>query len=359
MRMHVIFGMLWIFTQAAMGLLFQDPVVCRFTESNQCYVALGQQLHLQMPLEDGFTLKITNKTFTTHTILKYRKTQSNPPKPNIPGWQFVNDNKTLILTSVGRKDSGTYTLETFDADGRSKGVYTLQLNIEGLLFQDPVVCRFTESNQCYVALGQQLHLQMPLEDRLDLKITDKTFTTYTILKYRKTQSNPPTPNIPGWQFVNDNKTLILTSVERRDSGTYRLDTFNADGTSKGIYTLQLNIKGLLFQDPVVCRFTESNQCYVALGQQLHLQMPLEDRFNLKITDKTFNYRFILKYRKTQSNPPTPSIPGWQFVNDNKTMIITSAERRDSGTYTLETFDANGTNKGIYTLQLNIEEKVAV
>ncbi|MCI4385395.1 hypothetical protein PGIGA_G00049950, partial [Pangasianodon gigas] len=88
------------------GLLFQDPVVCRFTESNQCYVALGQRLHLQMPLEDGLELKIIDKTSTSHLILRYRKTQSNPPKPNPPRWQFVNDNKTMILTSAERSDSG-------------------------------------------------------------------------------------------------------------------------------------------------------------------------------------------------------------------------------------------------------------
>ncbi|KAF5888865.1 carcinoembryonic antigen-related cell adhesion molecule 5-like isoform X1, partial [Clarias magur] len=83
-------------------------------------------------------------------------------------------------------------------------------------------------------------------------------------------------------------------------------------------------------------------------------MPLEDVFNLQITDEPNITRIILKYRKTQSNPPTPNIPGWQFVNDNKTLIITSAERSNSGTYTLDTFDVNGTRKGNYSLQLNIE-----
>ncbi|KAF5896124.1 carcinoembryonic antigen-related cell adhesion molecule 5-like isoform X1 [Clarias magur] len=117
------------------SLLFQDPVVCRFTESNnQCSVALGQQRHLQIPLVDGFNLRFTDKTFTDRNILKYRKTQSNPPTPNIPGWQFVNDNKTLILTSAERNNSGTYTVEIFDADGKSKGNSTLQLNIEGLSY---------------------------------------------------------------------------------------------------------------------------------------------------------------------------------------------------------------------------------
>ncbi|XP_053544422.1 uncharacterized protein LOC128635436 [Ictalurus punctatus] len=245
MRIQVIFGILLIFTQAAMGLLFQDPVVCRFSESSQCYVALGQRLHLQMPLEDGFELKITDKTSTTRLILRYRKTQSNPPKPNHPRWQFVKDNKTMILTSAERSDSGTYTLDTFDANGNNKGSYTLQLTTEGLLFQDPVVCRFNESRQCYVALGERLHLQMPLEDGFELKITDKTSTDRFILKYRKTQSNPPKPSHPRWQFVKDYKTMILTSAERNDSGTYTLDTFDANGNNKGIYSLQLNIEAMV------------------------------------------------------------------------------------------------------------------
>ncbi|XP_053544426.1 uncharacterized protein LOC108277599 isoform X1 [Ictalurus punctatus] len=121
---------LLMFTGAASGLLFQDHVVCRFNESSQCHVALGQRLHLQIPLEDGIEVKITDKTSTTRFILKYRKTQSNPPKPDDPRWQFVKDDKTMILTSAERSDSGTYTLDTFDANGNNKGIYTLQLNTE-------------------------------------------------------------------------------------------------------------------------------------------------------------------------------------------------------------------------------------
>ncbi|KAK3520858.1 hypothetical protein QTP70_034725 [Hemibagrus guttatus] len=115
--------MLMIFSSSA-GSLFQDPVVCSFNESNQCYVAMGQQLHLQMPREDGFDLK------TTGIILRYRKTQSSIPTPLLPRWQFVNDNKTMILTSAERNNSGTYTLNIFNVDGSDKGNYTLQVTIE-------------------------------------------------------------------------------------------------------------------------------------------------------------------------------------------------------------------------------------
>ncbi|XP_047657155.1 uncharacterized protein LOC113659134 isoform X1 [Tachysurus fulvidraco] len=485
------------------GSLFQDHDLCRFTQRNPCHLAVGQRLHLQMPLEDGFDLQ------TTSLILRYRKTQSSPPTPRLPRWQFVNDNKTMILTSAERSDSGTYTLNIFDVDGRSKGSYTLQVNIEaqvssvkvsysclfsevwkvfcsavgdnlhfswtsdfntlpqlengtstvtleqdhqgnitchvenhvsrdhdtaelhqctGSVFQDHVVCRFNQIRQCYVAVGQRLYLQMPLEDEFDL------MTTSLILRYRKTQSSPPTPRLPRWQFVNDNKTMILTSAERSDSGTYTLNIYDGDGRSKGSYTLQVNIEaqvssvkvsysclssgvmkvncsadgdnlhfswtsdfntlpqlengtstvtleqdhqgnitchvenhvsrdhdtaelhqcpGSLFQDHDVCRFNQIKPCYVAVGQRLHLQMPLEDGFDLKTTSS------ILTYRKTQnSTNPKPDLQRWQFVNDNKTMILTSAERNDSGTYTLVTFDVDGRSKGSYTLQVNIEAQVS-
>ncbi|KAK2829105.1 hypothetical protein Q7C36_017095 [Tachysurus vachellii] len=423
MRIQVIFGVLLIYTHVVMGSLFQDHV-CRFNQIKPCYVAVGQRLYLQMPWEDGFDLK------TTSVILRYRKTQSSPPTPGLPRWQFVNDNKTMILTSAERNDSGTYTLNIFDVDGRIKGSYILQVNIEaqvssvkvsnsclssgvmkvncsadgdnlhfswtsdfntlpqlengtstvtleqdhqgnitchvenhvsrdhdtaelhqcpGSLFQDHVVCRFNQSNPCYVAVGQRLHLQMPLEDMFDLK------TTGLILRYRKKRPPPtPTKYFPRWQFVNDNKTMILTSAERNDSGTYTSDIFDVDGRSKGSYNLQVNIEGSLCQDHDVCRFNQSYQCYVAVGQRLHLQMPLEDGFDLKTPS------FNLTYRKTQSSPPTPRprLPRWQFVNDNKTMILTSAERSDSGTYTLTIFDGDGRSKGSSTLQVNIEAQVS-
>ncbi|KAG7335266.1 hypothetical protein KOW79_001862 [Hemibagrus wyckioides] len=124
MRILIITGILLIYTQVAMGLLFQDPAVCRFTQRNQCYVAVGQQLHLQMPQEDVFDLKLTS------LILRYRKTQSSPPTPRLPRWKFVNDNKTMILTSAERSDSGTYTLNIYDVDGKDKSSSTLQVNIE-------------------------------------------------------------------------------------------------------------------------------------------------------------------------------------------------------------------------------------
>ncbi|MCJ8739610.1 hypothetical protein PDJAM_G00049230, partial [Pangasius djambal] len=133
MRIQVIFGILWMIIGSATGLLFQDPVVCRFTETNQCYVALGQRLHLHMVEEDVFYLILSGNTSTNQLILKYKKTQLDQPKPNSPRWQFVNDNKTMILSSAERNDSGRYLLAINDAVGNIKKHYRLQLNIEAVV----------------------------------------------------------------------------------------------------------------------------------------------------------------------------------------------------------------------------------
>ncbi|XP_060758480.1 uncharacterized protein LOC132869167 [Neoarius graeffei] len=138
--MQDVFGILLMFTGAASGLLFQDPVVCRFTETKQCFVALGQQLHLKMPLEETLLLdQFISETSGARRILRYRKADSLPPKPLLP-WQFVNDNKTLILSSVERSDSGNYTLITFDANGNTKGDYNLQVIIEAKVSSVKVSC---------------------------------------------------------------------------------------------------------------------------------------------------------------------------------------------------------------------------
>ncbi|KAI5085739.1 hypothetical protein C0J45_3274 [Silurus meridionalis] len=689
-KMQAIFGILMMFIGAASGLLFQDPVICKFNKSDQCYVALGERLHLLIPPADGFNLNMRDKTSGNRTIIRFRK--NNPVySENHTRWQFVKENNTMILTSAERSDSGTYSLDTVDAGGALTGSYTLQLHTEaqvssvsvwykclasedikvhcsaegddlnyswtsdfntlsqlesgtsthtlnkgqhgnitcyvknhvsqshnttvlqpypalvltpehiaenyagyhtlnvvetdtklsigfkkvnilthdefmtfvlvwcfeilillsllvganlytriskrrriiktqvssvsvwykclasedikvhcsaegddltyswtsdfntlsqlengtstltlnkgqhgnvtcyvknhvsqshnttvlqpypGLLFQDPVVCKFNKSDQCYVALGERLHLQIPSADGFNLLMGDKTSGYRIIIRFRK--NNPLySENHTRWQFVEENNTIILTSAERSDSGTYSLDTHDAGGALTGSYTLQLHTEaqvssvsvwykclasedikvhcsaegdnltyswtsdfntlsqlesgtstltlnkghhgnvtcyvknhvsqrhnttvlqpcpvtlstqcnngaasGLLFQEPVVCKFNKSDQCYVALGEPLHLQIPPAYAFNLHIRDKTSTIRTIIRFRKNIPNTSKSDLPRWQFVEENNTMILTSAERSDSGTYSLDTSDAGGTLTGSYTLQLHTEAQVS-
>ncbi|KAM9457229.1 uncharacterized protein Hap1MRO34_018473 isoform 2-T2 [Clarias gariepinus] len=336
--MKVIVGILLMFMGAASGLLFQDPVVCRFTQSNQCYVALGQQLNLQMPRVDMFQLKITDKTSTDHIILKYRPHRGIPLTVYIKRWQFVNNNKTLILTSAQRSDNGTYTLQTFDAKGNNKGIYTLQLNIEA---------EVTSVKVSYSCLSPAVWRVYCSADG------DNLFFNWS-------------SGFVTW-FENGSSTLVLDKIHKEnvtchvqnhvshDSDFVRLhkcpDLRNKMQDIIGILLMFMGAaSGLLIQDPVVCRFTESNQCYAALGQKLNLQMPRVAGFNLTITDGTSTKHIVYRHWI----PQTPHNKRWQFVYDNKTLILTSVERSDNGTYTLQTFDVNGKSTGSYTLQVNIE-----
>ncbi|XP_046722796.1 hemicentin-1-like isoform X1 [Silurus meridionalis] len=516
--MQTIFGILMMFIGAASGLLFQDPVVYKFNKSDQCYVALGERLHLQIPPAYAFNLNIRDKISGNCIIIRFRK--NNPLYlENHTRWQFVKENNTMILTSAERSDSGTYILDTSDAGGALTGSYTLQLHTEaqvssvsvwykclasedikvhcsaegddltyswtsdfntlsqlengtstltlnkghhgnvtcyvknhvsqshnttvlqpcpGLLFQDPVVCKFNKNDQCYVALGERLHLQIPPADWFNLNMRDMTSADRTIIRFRN-NNLVYLENHTRWQFVKENNTMILTSAERSDSGTYSLDTSDAGGALTGRYTLQLHTEaqvssvsvwykclasedikvhcsaegdnltyswtsdfntlsllengtsthtlnkghhgnvtcyvknhvsqshnstvlqpcpGLLFQDPVVYKFNKSDQCYVALGERLHLQIPPAYAFNLLMRNKTSTIRTIIRFRKNIPDTSKPNFPRWQFVKENNTMILTSAERSDSGTYSLDAIDAGGALTGSYTLQLHTEAQVS-
>lgn len=46
-------------------------------------------------------------------------------------YNFIPSNSTLSMTSLSRNDSGTYTLETFDSDGKLLEKKTLQLIVGG------------------------------------------------------------------------------------------------------------------------------------------------------------------------------------------------------------------------------------
>ncbi|KAL6475939.1 hypothetical protein MHYP_G00144380 [Metynnis hypsauchen] len=113
--------------------------------------------------------------------------------------------------------------------------------------------------------------------------------------------------------------------------------------------------GLLSMNPV-CRFNQNDPCYGAVGRPLYLQLKSEYEFKLKINSGTpgdLIFRF-----KNKTITQNHSDPRWQFVTNNSTMIISSAEKRDSGRYILYAFDSAGNGRGLYHPQLVIEAVVS-
>ncbi|KAL7849849.1 hypothetical protein SRHO_G00191980 [Serrasalmus rhombeus] len=130
--MLVIFGILVISTQVSTGLLSMNPV-CRFTQSDPCYGAVGRPLYLQLPSEDQLVLKMSNSGTFSILILKFKNQRATKHHSDYPRWEFVTDKRTMVISSAEKRDSGKYKLESFDSFGRSKGMYFLQLIIEAVV----------------------------------------------------------------------------------------------------------------------------------------------------------------------------------------------------------------------------------
>ncbi|XP_017565212.2 uncharacterized protein LOC108434524 [Pygocentrus nattereri] len=243
MRMLVI-GIVMMFTGASMGLLSMNPV-CRFTQSDPCYGAVGRPLYLQLPSEYELVLKMSNSGTSFVLIFKFKNQITSKHHSDYPRWEFATDNRTMIISNAKKRDSGKYTLETFDSFGGSKGAYFLQLIIEGLSVNP--VCRFTQSDPCYGAVGRPLYLQLEYEDEFILKMSNSGTFSILILKYKNQRATKHHSDYPRWEFVTDNRTMVISNAEKRDSGKYKLESFDLFGGSKGMYFLQLIIEDTIVQ----------------------------------------------------------------------------------------------------------------
>ncbi|XP_076729520.1 uncharacterized protein LOC143412499 [Maylandia zebra] len=74
----------------------------------------------------------TSKYQLIKNSLKILNVRNNKVLPNAEGQRFVfsPSNGTYRIPNMSRNDSGNYTLQTFDSDGRASGEWTLQLFIQ-------------------------------------------------------------------------------------------------------------------------------------------------------------------------------------------------------------------------------------
>ncbi|KAL7849842.1 hypothetical protein SRHO_G00191910 [Serrasalmus rhombeus] len=157
--MLVIFGILVMFTEAGVGLLSMNPV-CRFTQSDPCYGAVGRPLYLQLPSEYELLLKKNINGASTERIFRFINPNITLNHPDYPRWQFVADNSTMIISSAEKRNSGRYTLDPFDSAGRDRGVYHLQLVIEDVVSSVTVTdsCLSIEKRNVYCSSdGDDVH----------------------------------------------------------------------------------------------------------------------------------------------------------------------------------------------------------
>ncbi|XP_035380118.1 uncharacterized protein LOC113587931 [Electrophorus electricus] len=176
-KLCVIFGVLVMFTGAAMGAV---PAIYRFNQNLTCYGTLGETLHLELVPEDEIILNNN-----TSIILKYKKQNITTNRLDQPRWQFIADNRTIIITRTEKKDSGRYTLDTFDAKGTIKGKYHLQLNIEAAVSSVVVKDNCFSSERRTVSCsseGDQLHFNWTLSGTRITHLLDDGIKTLLLEK---------------------------------------------------------------------------------------------------------------------------------------------------------------------------------
>ncbi|XP_052005451.1 T-cell surface antigen CD2-like [Xyrauchen texanus] len=108
-------------------------------------------------------------------------------------------------------------------------------------------CRFNQTDPCYTSLGHKLYLQMVMDARnVELRFkkgTDSTADAIFRVKNNKIMEFKEYESIRNRsEFIFNNGTLILNSVIRSDSGTYRLEIYNSDGTHTHTNNLQVIVE---------------------------------------------------------------------------------------------------------------------
>ncbi|XDV37810.1 hypothetical protein PO909_007352 [Leuciscus waleckii] len=119
-------------------------------------------------------------------------------------------------------------------------------------------CWFNQEGPCYVALGDKLSLMMPNARGYDLKMHNINYSKQDdrLCKIKNNSINKDECDL----FKNrhdevsvNNGILIINTVIRADSGNYRLQVFNSEGTEIFKADLQVIIDvSVLFREFIIC-----------------------------------------------------------------------------------------------------------
>ncbi|XP_072550395.1 uncharacterized protein [Salminus brasiliensis] len=325
MDMLVLCGVLLMFSGSAEGLI---TVGSNCISNQPClfYGALGRPLYLQLPSESELRLKKIISETVTDPILTFKNQTIRHKHPD-PRWQFVTENRTMIISRAEKDDSGRYTLETFDSGGTDRGKYQFQLIIEAEVSSVKI------TYSCWSSVKRSVYCSSDGDQ----------------LSFSWTLNVSPHEH----QLTDGNQTLLL---DKGSTGTISCSVENH--VSHGSQTIDLQECPGLIAVGSDCTSNQPCLFYGALERPLYLQLPSEYELKLKKNSGgTTTETTILAFKNQTIRYKHPD-PRWQFVTENRTMIISRAEKDDSGRYSLETYDSGGTDRGKYQFQLIIEAEVS-
>ncbi|XP_035765327.1 hemicentin-1-like [Neolamprologus brichardi] len=291
----------------------------------QCYGSLGGNVDIQ--LMDN-TSK-TSKYQLMKNSLKILNVRNNKVLPNAEGQRFVffSSNATYRIPNMSRNDSGNYTLQTFDSEGRASGEWTLQLFIQAPVSSVLLVSECLSQGEMRVSCSSEGG---------DSPQYSWTLNARTLTDAELLPGNNETNIITLKQHVSGN---LVCSVRNNVSNVSKEQRISTCGVETYCDDRQ-----------------DGARCYGALGGTADIQL-------VDSTSKIPRYKLLknlLKILDVRNNKVISNIIQDRSVifPCNGTFRLSDLSRNDSGNYTLQTFDSDGTSTGEQTLQLFIQAPVS-
>ncbi|XP_064181569.1 hemicentin-2-like isoform X4 [Anguilla rostrata] len=302
---------------------------CDITENKasvQCYGALGQSVSIH-PLNTSFKMNELIVRFQDKEFFRYKEKNKTPDGTCQNRCQLMK-NGTLRLDHVKKSDSGIYAINAFNETGKNK----LKINIS-LTIQDPV-SRPALSQLC-LSHGE---------------IRASCSSTGEDPQYSWTLNNSLLDG--GVAFLsNETQTIIL---RRNVSGSITCIASNrvsSENTTQELHKCQ--------GTATFCDITENKasvQCYGALGQSVSIY-PLNTSFDIVELKVVFQGKEFLQY-KEKIKPSDGTCQDRCQLMKNGTLRLDRVMKSDSGIYTINEFDKDGTHKRKRIISLTIQDPVS-
>ncbi|CAI5652031.1 unnamed protein product [Oreochromis niloticus] len=290
----------------------------------QCYGALGGTVDIQ--LMDS-TSEIPRYLWLKNSLrilyVREKRILSNTIKHRSV---FFPSNGTFRINNLSRNDSGDYTLQTFDSDGRMSDMRTLQLFIQAPVSSVLLVSECLSQGEmrvsCFSEGGDSPQYSWTLDGRT---LTDAEFLSVNnedniiILK----------------QHVSGH---LVCSVKNNVNSVSKEQKISACGVRTHCDGRQ-----------------DGAQCYGALGGTVDIQL-MDSTSEISRYQLLKNSLKILDVREKMILSNTIKHRSVFFPSNGK-FRINNLSRNDSGNYTLQTFYSDGRSSGERTLQLFIQAPV--
>ncbi|XP_035765312.1 uncharacterized protein LOC118454474 [Neolamprologus brichardi] len=287
----------------------------------QCYGALGGSVDIQ--LMDSTSEISRYRLLTNSLVILFVRNNKVISNTIVHRSSFFPRNGKFRINNLSRNDSGDYTLQTFDSDGRSSGVRTLQLFI-----QAPVTSVLMVS-EC-LSQGE-----------------------------RRVSCSYEGGDSPQYSWTLDGRTLTdaeLLSVNNEDD----IITLKQHVSGHLVCSVRNNVSNVSKEEKISTCGVETYcdgrqdgaQCYGALGGTVNIQL-MDRTSEIPIYKLLKNSSTILIVRNNIVLYNTIAHRSLFFLS-NRTFRINNLSITDSGKYTFQTFDSDGRSSEMWTLQLFIQ-----